>query len=130
MNKLIGLLVILFCSLASSLTLFADMKSYNYSINTSVLSSGGTHGGSTNYEIESTLGQSSPLLDPSDPPLSTNYDLYPGFWYTIGAFGVTCPGDFNGDGDVDGVDLADYIFDYGGLGLDVFAANFGKKNCP
>ncbi len=42
----------------------------------------------------------------------------------------TCPGDSNFDMDVDGVDLADYIFDSGGLGLDEFALNFGKINCP
>jgi hypothetical protein len=22
-------------------------------------------------------------MNPNDPPLSTNYDLYPGYWYTI-----------------------------------------------
>ena len=44
--------------------------------------------------------------------------------------GLTCPGDFNGDKDVDGSDLADYLFDSGGLGLDVFAADFGRANCP
>ncbi|NWH04496.1 CARDB domain-containing protein [Desulfobacter latus] len=39
-------------------------------------------------------------------------------------------GDFDNDGDVDGADLQEFIFDSGGLGLDVFAANFGKLNCP
>jgi len=27
-------------------------------------------------------------------------------------------------------DLAEYLFDSGGLSLDVFAANFVKNNCP
>ena len=30
------------------------------------------------------MGQPSPLMDPAAPPWSTNYDLYPGFWYTAG----------------------------------------------
>ena len=42
----------------------------------------------------------------------------------------TCPGDSDRDKDVDGADLVDYIFDSKGLGLDEFAANFGKINCP
>jgi hypothetical protein len=41
-----------------------------------------------------------------------------------------CEGDFDSDGDVDGKDLAEYIFDSGGLGLEMFAGNFGKANCP
>ena len=32
--------------------------------------------------------------------------------------------------DVSKIHLQEYIFDSGGLGLDVFAANFGKVNCP
>jgi hypothetical protein len=69
-------------------------------------------------------------MDSLDPIFSDSYDLYPGFWYVIAAFESTCPGDFNGDKDVDGSDLAEYIFDSGGLDLEVFAANFGKVNCP
>ena len=42
----------------------------------------------------------------------------------------TCPGDSDADEDIDGVDLANYIFDSEGLGLDEFAANFGGINCP
>ena len=42
----------------------------------------------------------------------------------------TCLGDSDGDKDVDGVDLAEYIFDSGGLGLDEFVMDFGKINCP
>ena len=42
----------------------------------------------------------------------------------------TCPGDFDWDEDVDGSDLAEYIFDSGGLGLDEFAVSFDKENCP
>jgi hypothetical protein len=41
-----------------------------------------------------------------------------------------CESDFNGDGDVDGTDLHWYISNSGGLGLEVFADNFGNENCP
>ena len=56
----------------------------------------------------------------ADPPYSTNYDLYPGFWYTVELEPVTepCEGDFDDDSDVDGSDLA------------VFAADFGRTDCP
>ena len=109
---------------------FGDMSSENYHIQNSVLSGGGLTTISENYQMSSTLGQPSPLADPTEPPISDSYDLYPGFWHVIAALGSSCPGDYNGDKDVDGSDLAGYIFDSGGLGLDVFAANFGKKNCP
>jgi hypothetical protein len=80
--------------------------------------------------MNSALGQLSPPMDPDDPPFSGSYDLYPGFWYVIFDLGSTCPGDSDGDKDVDGTDIAEYIFDSGGLSLDVFAVNYGKSNCP
>jgi hypothetical protein len=67
-------------------------------------------------------------MDSLDPPFSDFYDLYPGFWYAV--MGPKCEGDYDGDGDVDGADLAEYLIDSGGLDLEVFAANFGKVNCP
>jgi hypothetical protein len=108
----------------------AEIASENFRIRSSVYASGGGLIGSANYQTTGTIGQPSPLPDPTDPPFSDSFDLYPGFWYTIGAFGVTCPGDFDGDRDVDGSDLEEYLHDAGGLGLEVFAANFGKENCP
>jgi hypothetical protein len=105
------------------------MSSTNFKIPHSVLSSGGGYKDSANYQSEDTLGQSAPLMEDDFVPSSTNYENYPGFWYLV-AGSPTCPGDFNGDKDVDGSDLAEYIFDPGGLSLDVFAANFGKANCP
>jgi hypothetical protein len=51
------------------------------------------------------------------------------------AFAVTpswpsCGCDFPpSDGDVDGENLADYILDSAGIGLDDFAAEFGRINC-
>ena len=108
----------------------AEMSSTNYRITTTVVSGGGGPMGSASFQTNGTLGQPSPLADPADPPFSDSYDLYPGFWYTVASIGLTCPGDFNGDRDVDGSDLAEYLFDTGGLGLAVFALNFGKGDCP
>jgi hypothetical protein len=147
-----GLLVLFFVIGISSITI-AEMSSENYSIPTSVLSGGGAPMSSDNYKTNSTLGQSSPLTDPADPPGSTNYELYPGFWYTLEASipQSDCPGDFNGDGDVDGSDLATFAADFGrtdcdtepdcegdfdgdndvdGSDLATFAADFGRTDCP
>jgi photosystem II stability/assembly factor-like uncharacterized protein len=42
-----------------------------------------------------------------------------------------CVSDFSPtDGDVDGADLAAYIAESAGISLDVFAADFGRANCP
>jgi hypothetical protein len=101
-----------------TLVAYGEMGSANYRITTSVLSTGGAPMGSTNCQTKSTLGQSSPLMDPSNPPYSTNYDNYPGFWYTVGAALAIndCSGDFNNDGDVDGSDLATFAEDFGRTG--------------
>ena len=103
-----------------------DMSSANFSIPTSVVSGGGAPMTSINFQTDSTLGQSSPLMDPDNPPWSTSYELFPGFWYTLetgvpectlpyfaAAFGSVSGDtnynsvcDFEPDGDVDGSDLA------------------------
>jgi hypothetical protein len=41
-----------------------------------------------------------------------------------------CEGDVDNDKNVDGSDFAEYTIDTAGIGLDAFAANFGKENCP
>ena len=115
--------------LGGSSLLQAQMQSENYRITTSVMSSGGVPMTSGNYQTDTTLGQPSPLMDPADPPYSTSYDLYPGFWYTLEATITVCDdiasfatafgsvaGDHNysatcdqdSDGDVDGNDLAGF----------------------
>lgn len=142
----------LLCTLVFTFTSFAEMSSNNYTISTSVMSSGGGPMDSGSYQTNSTLGQSSPLIDPADPPGSTNYDLYPGFWYTLEASipQNDCPGDFDTDGDVDGSDLAIFAADFGrtdcdtgelcegdfdgdndvdGSDLATFAADFGRTDC-
>jgi hypothetical protein len=123
-------LVLIAIILMSTSVAIAEMSSTNYRITTTVVSGGGSPMGSANYQMNSTLGQPSPLMEQGMDPYSDNYGLLPGFWYTIGASSETCPGDFDWDFDVDSSDIVEYIFDSGGLGLDVFAANFGKINCP
>ena len=109
---------------------YAEMSSSSYQIPCTVLSGGHGPMVSATYQLNGTVGQSSPLMDPLEAPFSDNYDLYPGFWYAVTAFEGTCPGDNNGDKDVDGSDLADYLIDSAGLELEVFAADFGTVNCP
>jgi len=59
----------------------AAMESTTYKIPSTVLSGGGAPMSSTSYDMNSTLGQPSPLMDSTNPPTSTSYDNYPGFWY-------------------------------------------------
>jgi hypothetical protein len=40
---------------------------------------------STNFQMNSTLGQPSPLMEQGLDPYSENYGLLPGFWYTLDA---------------------------------------------
>lgn len=100
----------------------AQMSSDNYRITTTVFSGGGMPMGSAGFLLNGTLGQPSPLMDPVDPPYSANYELFGGFWYTLGAGGLVsnCPADFEPDGDVDEDDLITLAADFGlsGVGRD------------
>ena len=129
----------------------AQMASDSYRITTTVLSGGGAPISSVGYQSNATLGQSSPLMDTSDPPHSTSYDNYPGFWYTVDATPPDfCQGDFDTDHDVDSSDLATFAADFGrtdcggglpcegdfdndkdvdGSDLATFAADFGRTDC-
>jgi hypothetical protein len=151
-NKTFYLFLILSFVFCFAVGAIAGMESENYRIPTSVMSGGGAPMSSDSYQTNSTVGQSSPLMNPADPPYSDNYDLYPGFWYTIETAAVDlCEGDFEPDGDVDGSDLAVFAADFGrtdcgtgepcegdfdndndvdGSDLAVFAADFGRTDCP
>ena len=112
----------------------AQMQSSTYRIPTSTVSSGGSPMSSESYNANATVGQPSPLMDSTAPPWSANYDLYPGFWYTLEAGMARCDNlssfapaygsvssdfnyksqcDFDVDGDIDGSDLSDFIAAYG-----------------
>ena len=78
--------------------------------------------------------------------------LFPGLWYTLdGEPENVCNGNFDGDNEVDGSDLAVFAADFGrtdcgtgeecesnfdgdtdvdGSDLAVFASNFGRTDCP
>lgn len=66
----------------------AQLKSKNYWISTSAVSGGGLHMGSNNFQTDVTSAQSSPVMDPINPPMSANFDLYTGFWYTIAFYEI------------------------------------------
>ena len=84
----------------------------------------------------------------SDP--DEYWDFHIGAWVAASAIAV-CEGDFSGDGDMDGSDLAIFAADFGrtdchtgppcegdsdhdgdvdGSDLAVFAADFGRTDCP
>jgi hypothetical protein len=129
-----------------------EMSSGSYAISSTVMSGGGTPMTSASYTANGTMGQPSPLMDPVDPPISTSYDLYPGFWYTLLTAPIdSCEGDFEPDGDVDGTDLSVFAQEFGrtdcgsgppcegdfdvdgdvdGTDLSIFAADFGRIDCP
>jgi len=69
--------------------------------------------------------------DPATPNTGGGDEPY----YDIGAYEYFpwCECDFEpaeGDGDVDGADLAAYMADDGGIGLADFAEEFGRDDCP
>ncbi len=88
---------------------------------------------SESYQTEGTLGQSSPLLDSSDPPYSSSYALFPGFWYTTEASSIFgCLWDKEPaypDGDIDGLDLAVFADVFTGDDPAIFALDFGLADC-
>jgi hypothetical protein len=61
----------------------AAMSSPNYRIPISEFSSGGAALSSDNYQMDTILGQPSPLMVDNLPPSSASYKLYPGFWYIL-----------------------------------------------
>jgi hypothetical protein len=106
----------------------AEISSTNYRITTTVISGGGRPMSSSSYQINGTVGQPSPLIDPLFPPQSASYDLLTGFWYTIAA-GSGCLYDYLGDGDVDGADLVEFLNAYSSIEVAAFALEFGRLDC-
>jgi hypothetical protein len=131
-RKAMGVLLSALLISGSGIFSLAEMQSENHRITTSVMSGGGSAMGSANFQMNSTLGQSSPLMDAANPPYSDSYDLYPGYWYTMAVAG--CFYDLDGDGDVDGQDLAALASGFGGTydadDLAGFALEFGGNLCP
>ena len=130
--------ILILCTAALFLTVDAvsEMASPDYRCTNSVFSSGGGAMSSPTFRADSTMGQSSPLMDSLYPPYSTAYSLYPGFWYTVDApYVLGCWGDFGpADGDVDGTDLNELaqgfaVSYYDEIDLAVFAADFGRIDC-
>jgi hypothetical protein len=66
--------------------------------------------------------------NPADKQYSRNLGIGAGI-ELISSDPLACKGNFDGDGDVDGVDLVEYISDYRGVSIADFAANFGKNAC-
>jgi len=82
-KKIFYIILTLSMILCFAFSSHAEMVSTNYKISISVISGAGDSMSSSNYQIESTLGQSSPVISQGDPSTSASYKLYPGFWYTI-----------------------------------------------
>ena len=103
----------------------AEMKSDSYRITSTVLSGGGAAIFDI-YQMNSTIGQPTPLMDPNDPPISPTYNLLPGFHYTLAVGDSACFGDSEPDSDVDGADLAHFIVNGDLTRLDLLGQNYGK----
>ncbi len=133
-NCLISLLILFLAVglvLAAAPGVFGGMQGGSYAITADVVSGGGGTMASESYQLQSTIGQPTPIMDQEEPPYSTSYNLYPGFWYTLetgpacvnlavfaASFGsvngdinysLSC--DLDGDDDVDGSDLVDFMAD-------------------
>ena len=78
---------------------YAGMSGNNYTITTAVISGGGGGMTSSGFTANATLGET------AGPPMAADnsYQLYPGFWFTLGR--NTPAGDVNGDGNVDMADV-------------------------
>ena len=102
--KYIILIIVLAVAMSSA-------SAQNYQINWYVIGAGGGHSSSSNYQLDGTIGQ--PIVGSSS---SSNYRVDAGFWVGTSGGPIGCvyaPGDINGNGSVNGVDI-------------VFAVNYFK----
>ncbi len=109
------------------------MQSANFRLTPSVMSGGGGMMSSASFRAHTVLGQPTPIMDQDMAPGSSNFTLYPGFLYALSSPSF-CLWDNEPDGDVDGLDLYNFIPGYndGSFGpaelLD-FSGQFGKDDC-
>jgi hypothetical protein len=68
-------------------------------------------------------------MNPYDPPFSMSYDFYPGYWYAVAGVNF-CQADLDGDSDVDGKDIHEYISGTPSIGVNVLAEELGRVGCP
>jgi hypothetical protein len=102
----ISILMVVSLLVFSTALCTAQQSSPNYSIDTDVLSGGGSECSSTSYFLMSTLGQPTAI----GPASSMNYLNYAGFWYTLPQPQEGCYylGDLNCD---DVIDISDVILE-------------------
>lgn len=81
--------------------------------------------GRINDEVRSILAQSVDDLGPAGRDTLFGWGLV-----NAARAAVPCSGDLDGDGDVDGSDLAALIGNPGQIGIPAFAASFGTGTCP
>jgi hypothetical protein len=98
MKKLFIIIMMIFPALALA---------QNYRIDWYVIGSGGGHSASGSYQLDGTIGQ--PIVGQSSSP---NYRIDAGFWVGAGPAGPGCPyvpGDVNGNGVANGIDVTYYV---------------------
>ena len=85
--------------------------------------------------IDAATSDTAPLMDMVGAPRfdapcipNTGGGTHP--YYDMGALEYRIEGDFDGDGDEDGSDLAVLASDLGRLDLATFAADLGRIDCP
>jgi hypothetical protein len=94
--------------------------------------SAGTGGVGALFTVDAATGERTILSDFGDPAQGPTGARPLG----VAVFEVSdyltpaCDGDFDEDGDIDGLDLAEYAKFPAGIGLDALAANFGDESCP
>ncbi|MBI5557355.1 MAG: hypothetical protein HY885_06920 [Deltaproteobacteria bacterium] len=112
--------------------LIAGSSSPSFSLPGTIIAGGGGSMSSGHFALSATTGQPSPIMAADDipsPPQSDHFNNFPGFWYSMAAeagcpdlatfalcFGLTSADvnfnggcDFDGDDDIDGIDLAELI---------------------